>query len=89
MQKTLSCFKFHNKNPYILHFSEAISNELERTGITVTIFCLGATATGFQDSADMNERKLVKGKKLPTAKETADYGYKKMMIGSHQSFLVL
>jgi len=29
----------------------------------------------------MEESKLVKGKKLPTAKEVAEYGYKAMMDG--------
>ena len=66
---------------YVLHFSEAISNELEGTGVTVTALCPGATESGFQKAAAMEESKLVKGKKLPTAKEVAEYGYKAMMDG--------
>ncbi len=64
---------------FVLHFSEAIANELEGTGVTVTALCPGPTASGFQDAADLNESKLVKGRKLPDAKSVAIYGYKAMM----------
>ena len=66
---------------YVLAFSEAISEELKGTGVTMTALCPGPTASGFQDAADLGESKLVKGKKLPTAKEVALYGYKSMMKG--------
>jgi uncharacterized protein len=64
---------------YVLHFSEAIANELEGTGITVTALCPGATTSGFQELANLHESKMVKGKKLPTSKEVAEYGYKALM----------
>ena len=66
---------------FVLHFSEAISNELERTGVTVTAFCPGATASGFQAVAGMQESLLVKDKRLPSSFEAASYGYKAMMKG--------
>jgi hypothetical protein len=62
-----------------LHFSEAIANELQGSGVTVTALCPGATESGFQAAANMYESKLVKGKKLPSSKEVALYGYKSMM----------
>lgn len=68
---------------YVLSLGEAIGNELEGTGVTITTLCPGASETGFQSAADLHESKLVKGKKLPTAKEVADYGYQQMMKGSH------
>jgi short-subunit dehydrogenase len=41
----------------------------------------GATESGFQAAAAMEESNLVKGKKLPTSKEVAEYGYVSMMKG--------
>jgi short-subunit dehydrogenase len=35
-----------------------VDNEVRRDGITVTALCPGATESGFQDAADMNESKL-------------------------------
>lgn len=72
---------YYATKAYVLHFSEAIANELETTGVTVTALCPGATASGFQSAADMHESKLVKGKKLPTIKEVAEYGFKSLMAG--------
>jgi hypothetical protein len=66
---------------YVLHFSEAIDNEVRAHGVTVTALCPGATESGFQAAAAMEESGLVKGKKLPTSKEVADYAYKAMMKG--------
>ncbi|MFX5903511.1 hypothetical protein ABTE48_18845, partial [Acinetobacter baumannii] len=50
-------------------------------GVTITALCPGATESGFQAAAAMEESNLVKGKKLPTSKEVAAYGYKAMMKG--------
>lgn len=72
---------YYATKAYVLHFSEAIANELEGTGITVTALCPGATESGFQTLAAMEESKLVKGKKLPTSAEVAEYGYKSMNKG--------
>lgn len=72
---------YYATKAYVLHFSEAIANEVQEYGITVTALCPGATESGFQDAAAMGESKLVKGKKLPTAKEVAEYGYNAMMKG--------
>jgi short-subunit dehydrogenase len=66
---------------YVLHFSEAIHNELSGTGVTVTALCPGPTESGFQAAAAMEESAMVKGKKLPTSAEVAAYGYRAMMQG--------
>jgi short-subunit dehydrogenase len=66
---------------FVLHFSEAISCELNNTEVTVTALCPGPTESGFQDAANMAESKLVKGKKFPSSKEVAEYGYQSMMKG--------
>jgi len=66
---------------YVLSFTEAVSNEVSDKGITMTALCPGATETGFQAVGGMDESKLFKDKKLPTAKEVAGYGYKSMIKG--------
>ena len=58
-----------------------VNNEVSDKGVTVTILCPGATESGFQAAAAMEESNLVKGKKLPTSKEVAEFGYKAMMKG--------
>ncbi len=72
---------YYATKAYVLSFSEALSNELKDHGITVTALCPGGTESGFQDKASLQESKLVKGKKLPSSKEVAIYGYNAMMKG--------
>jgi hypothetical protein len=72
---------YYATKAYVLHFSEAIANELEGTGVTVTALCPGATESGFQSAAAMEESKLVKGKKLPSSAEVAQYGFNAMISG--------
>jgi hypothetical protein len=66
---------------YVLHFSEALDNEVREKGITVTAVCPGATESGFQAAAAMEESGLVKNKKLPTSHEVATFAYESMMKG--------
>ncbi len=66
---------------YVLHFSEAIANELKGSGVTVTALCPGPSASGFETAALAERSGLFKDKKLPTAKEVAEFGYNAMMKG--------
>jgi short-subunit dehydrogenase len=72
---------YYATKAYVLSFSEAIDNEVRDKGITLTTLCPGATESGFQAAAAMEESALVKGKKLPTSQEVAEYGYQSMMKG--------
>lgn len=72
---------YYATKAYVLSFSEAIANEVSEQGVTVTTLCPGATESGFQAAAAMEESALVKGRKLPSSKEVAEYGYKAMMKG--------
>jgi len=72
---------YYATKAYVLSFSEAIANELQGTGVSVTALCPGPTTSGFQDKAAMNDSNLVKGKKLPTSKDVAEYGYAALMSG--------
>jgi uncharacterized protein len=72
---------YYATKAYVLSFSEAVDNEVSDKGVTVTTLCPGATESGFQAAAAMEESALVKGKKLPTSREVAEYGYASMMQG--------
>lgn len=72
---------YYATKAFVLSFSEAIDNEVREFGVTVTTLCPGATESGFQQAAAMEESALVKGKKLPTAQDVAEYGYRAMMQG--------
>jgi short-subunit dehydrogenase len=64
---------------FVLHLSEALYSELEGTGVSVTCLCPGATESGFISAAAMEESNLFKGKKMPSSREVAEFGYKAMM----------
>ena len=72
---------YYATKSYVLHFSEAINNEVAEFGVSVTALCPGATESGFQSAAQMEDSKLVKGKKLPSSKEIAQFGFNAMMRG--------
>lgn len=44
---------YYATKAYVLSFSEALSEELAGTGVTVTALCPGPTATGFESAASM------------------------------------
>ena len=72
---------YYGTKAYVLHFSEAIANELEGTGVTVTALCPGNVPTGFQETAG-----LVPGSSRPlpgtlSAAAVARIGYRGMMHG--------
>jgi short-subunit dehydrogenase len=66
---------------FALNFSEAIQNEVSDKGVTVTTLCPAATETGFQAAGAMEDSGLFKGRKLPSAKDVAIFGYDAMMEG--------
>lgn len=66
---------------YVLAFSVGLSEELRGTGVTVTAFCPGPTATGFESRATAGESGLFKGKTLRSAAEVAAEGYAAMKAG--------
>jgi short-subunit dehydrogenase len=72
---------YYATKAFVLSFSEALAAELAETGVTVTAFCPGPTASGFQDKADMHHSGMVKGKRLPTSEEVARKGFRAMRRG--------
>ncbi|MEB3179101.1 MAG: SDR family oxidoreductase [Nostocaceae cyanobacterium] len=72
---------YYASKAYVLSLSEAIANELEGTGVTVTALCPGPTESGFQQRAAMEDSKLVSGKKIMDAETVAKIGYDALMDG--------
>jgi short-subunit dehydrogenase len=72
---------YYASKAYVLHFSEALSNELGNKGIIVTTLCPGPTRTNFQERADMEESKLINGRQIMDAAFVAYEGYKGMKAG--------
>lgn len=72
---------YYATKAYVLSFTDAIASELENSGITATTLCPGPTASEFQENSAMGQSKLVRGRKLPTAAEVAEYGYRAMQRG--------
>ncbi|RCJ14502.1 short-chain dehydrogenase [Nostoc sp. ATCC 43529] len=66
---------------YILSFSEAIANELEGTGVTVTVLCPGSTESAFHQRTGMADSKMLKGKRMMDAQTVAEIGYRALMKG--------
>jgi short-subunit dehydrogenase len=63
---------------FVLSFSEALSEELKGTGVSVTVLCPGPTETEFATKAGMLDTKIFAGR-LMSAREVALAGYRAMM----------
>lgn len=67
---------------YVLSFSEAISEELKGTGVTVTALCPGATRTEFARRGDIEDIRLFKFQSgVMAARKVAEIGYQALMKG--------
>lgn len=64
---------------YVLHFSEAIDNELKGTGVGVTALCPGSTESEFAETAQADRSLIFTMRTLPTSADVARYGYRVMM----------
>lgn len=71
---------YYATKAYVLHFSEAIANELQGTGVTVTCLCPGPTATEFQKRANIAGIRLTKYGSMD-ARTVAEDGYRALMAG--------
>jgi short-subunit dehydrogenase len=71
---------YYATKAYVLLFSEAIANELQGTGVTVTCLCPGPTATEFQKRAKITGSRLFKYGSMD-ARTVAEDGYRALMVG--------
>ncbi|MGN1098433.1 MAG: SDR family NAD(P)-dependent oxidoreductase [Clostridia bacterium] len=70
---------YYASKAFVLSFTESLSVELKGTGVTVTALCPGPTRTGFEKAANLKNSRLFKNLKTASAKQVAEYGYKKLM----------
>lgn len=66
---------YYASKAYVLSFSQALSNELRGTGVTVTALSPGPTRTGFQKRGVMEDSRLVQGQ-IADAASVALAGYR-------------
>ena len=71
---------YYASKAYVLSFSQALSNELHGTGVTVTALSPGPTRTGFQKRGVMEDSRLVQGQ-IADAASVALAGYRGLMAG--------
>lgn len=65
---------------FVLHFSEALANELQGTGVRVTCLCPASTETLFWQRGDWGDSKVVKSKMMDAA-TVAEVGYTALRKG--------
>jgi short-subunit dehydrogenase len=71
---------YYASKAYVLSFSDAIANELEGTGVKVSVLAPGPVASGFQARAGMEKSRLVQ-QGLMSAQELIDQVFTPLMEG--------
>ena len=66
---------------YVLSLTEALANELQGSGVTITALCPGPTESGFQTAAKIKDEPLFNRMKPASSEEVARFGYGAMMKG--------
>lgn len=73
---------YYATKAYVLHFSEAIAEELCGSGVTVTALCPGPTESGFQKEAKMDSSiEVLQKRNVMDAKTVAKMGFDALMRG--------
>jgi len=72
---------YYASKAYVLHFTEALAEELSGTKATVTCLCPGPVKTGFQKRAGIADSNLLHGPLLVDVREVARIGYEGMKAG--------
>jgi len=70
---------YYSSKAYVLHFSEALAEELRNSNVRVTALCPGPTATGFEGRAGLSVSKVFTG--VMDAHAVAEAGYKGLLLG--------
>ena len=71
---------YYASKAFVLSFSEALANEVQGTGVTVTVLSPGPTRTEFAQAAGIGDSDLFHGPTMGAA-EVARIGYDAMMAG--------
>lgn len=72
---------YYATKAFVVSFTEALAYELEGSGVSVTCYCPGATATEFAARAGNDKTRLFRRSGVASAKEVAADAYHAMMKG--------
>lgn len=72
---------YYATKAYVLSFSQALSEELRNTGVSVTVLCPGPTQTDFFVGAKMTNSRLLTVFGMADAADVAKYGFDATMHG--------
>ncbi|MDB6028408.1 MAG: hypothetical protein JWM68_4631 [Verrucomicrobiales bacterium] len=72
---------YYASKAFVFSFSNALANELDGSGVTVTTLCPGPTRTEFHARAGATRSEKTIGKWMMTAEEVARAGYNGLMKG--------
>ena len=72
---------YYASKAFVLHFTEALAEELSGTGATVTCLCPGPVETNFQKRAHIGDSRLLKSPLVVDVREVARAGYEGMKQG--------
>jgi uncharacterized protein len=72
---------YYASKAFVLSFSEALSEELRGSGITVTALCPGPTSTGFAARARLGATRMFRRGVVTSARTVAEAGYAGMLRG--------
>jgi uncharacterized protein len=72
---------YYATKSYLLSFSEALAEELEGTGVTVTCLCPGPVKTNFQKRAYLEGTGMINSPLMVDVREVARIGYSGMNHG--------
>jgi short-subunit dehydrogenase len=72
---------YYATKAFVLSFSEALWDELRKTGVTVTCLCPGPVRTEFAERAGMTETNLFTGRNVMSVEAVCDAGYRATLKG--------
>ena len=72
---------YYASKAYLLSFSEALAEELDGTGVTVTCLCPGPVKTNFQKRAYLEGTGMMNSPLMVDVREVARAGYEGMQRG--------
>lgn len=72
---------YYATKAFVLSLTEAVGNEVQSSGVSVTALCPGPTYSGFQKAAAMEESKMLEGMKIMDSTTVAEAGYRALMKG--------